>query len=102
MTPAAEHANRIASAFKRAIDDGATVLWRDEGMHLIVQVIKEANSAAFVVSGEIPPAPPIPTPTMDEQTHGGTVCSECGGSTTIRTGTCETCVDCGTSVGGCS
>lgn len=31
----------------------------------------------------------------------GEVCSQCGGSRFQRTGTCMTCLDCGTAAGGC-
>jgi len=32
----------------------------------------------------------------------GNACSECGNMRMVRTGVCETCLDCGSSSGGCS
>jgi ribonucleoside-diphosphate reductase alpha chain len=35
-------------------------------------------------------------------THDGTACTNCGSTRVTQTGTCRTCLDCGTSIGGCS
>lgn len=43
----------------------------------------------------------LPKPGLNGTTFAGTVCRACGGMM-IRTGTCMTCLQCGTSNGGCS
>ena len=41
---------------------------------------------------------PLPDKTVSGATETGNVCANCGG-TTIRTGTCESCLNCGHSEG---
>lgn len=47
-------------------------------------------------------APPAPTPQSKSQGFSGSMCGTCGGSRMVRSGTCEVCVDCGSTSGGCA
>lgn len=73
--------------------------WADEYLEPVV-----ATSVAVLEYDGLPPKNATPgdrrVPEVREFT--GTQCPICGGSNTGRTGTCETCFDCGESIGGCA
>lgn len=48
--------------------------------------------------------PPLPARRggFERGRFSGDICADCGGTTMVRTGTCLTCQDCGSSSGGCS
>ena len=60
--------------------------------------------ASYIITPEMKadtlPATPTPEPTPIEQGFTGDMCDSCGGVRMVRTGTCATCMDCGTT-GGC-
>lgn len=46
---------------------------------------------------------PPRSPNVDRAVgYTGNQCSQCGSTKMVRSGTCETCIDCGNSNGGCS
>lgn len=44
----------------------------------------------------------LPPPSARQQGFTGSICPNCGSAKVIRNGTCELCLGCGNSVGGCS
>lgn len=57
-------------------------------------------AAAVIASMEDTRATAIPQPVR--RNYSGDICADCGGPNMVRTGTCLTCQDCGSSSGGCS
>lgn len=103
MSRADLHARSIVDAIDDAIKDGASFLWANDHTELTIQVLHGDGSRSFVIRSEPPEPEPIELlrPDMPHNDHGALTCPECGSTTLMQTGTCETCVGCGTSVGGC-
>lgn len=55
-----------------------------------------------LVTAPVVEAKPVSRHATRDRGYTGAVCGACGGARMVRTGTCESCQECGHSNGGCS
>lgn len=95
----------VATCQCRVADEGGWTECPDVARATLTRDFIEANLASLRAANDsawgLIPAVAQRT-SAHQQGFIGDICPTCGGARVIRNGTCELCLDCGTSVGGCS